>query len=105
MAGPSGLRHGSLGSDRVSESEPESEPGLEGESENSESEGEEEQTQLQPAENEIEGDFEYVCSLRWLLIVPTLNGPPRSSNTAASSIQLKNPTVNKQVGCSAKLGI
>ena len=76
MTGPSDLRRRSVVSDRVSESEPESSSGSEEESENSESEDGQEQIQLQPAENEIEGDFEYVCSLRWLLIAPTLNGFP-----------------------------
>ena len=77
MAGPSGLRHRSAGSDRVSESEPDSPSGSEEETENSESEDGQDKTQLQPAENEIEGDFEYVRSLRWLLMPPTLNRFPR----------------------------
>ena len=76
VAGPSGLRHSSLGSDRISESEQETPSGSEQESADSESEDEQEQIQLQPAENEIEGDFEYVCSLCWLLIVTMLNRLP-----------------------------
>jgi len=63
IAGPSGLRRGSAGSDQGSESEPESSSDSDEGSEYNESEGEQERAQLQPAENEIEGDFECVCSL------------------------------------------
>ena len=62
IAGSSGLRHDSPESDRSSESEPESLPGSDQESTYNGSEDEQEQVQLQPAENEIEGDFECVPS-------------------------------------------
>ena len=74
IAGPSGLRHESAESDPVSESEPESSSDSDEGSEYIESEDEQEQVQLQPAENEIEGDFE--CVLRSLLIETTPNAPP-----------------------------
>lgn len=55
-AGPSGHRHESGESDPASESE---EPSSSDEKSGyDESEGEQGQIQLQPAENEIEGDFE-----------------------------------------------
>lgn len=62
IAGPSGLQREPAESDRGSGSEPESEPGSDGGSEYIEDEDVQEQVQLQPAENEIEGDFECVCS-------------------------------------------
>ena len=63
IAGPSGLRRESAGSDRGSESESESSSSSDEGSEYNGSEDEREHVQLQPAENEIEGDFECVCSL------------------------------------------
>jgi len=65
IAGPSGLRRESAESDQGSESEPESSSGSDEGSEYNESEDEQGQIQLQPAENEIEGDFECVRSLRY----------------------------------------
>jgi hypothetical protein len=64
IAGPSGSRHGFADSDRVSESEQGSSSGSDEGSGSNGSEDEREQVQLQPAENEIEGDFESVYSFR-----------------------------------------
>lgn len=61
VAGPSGSRREF--SDRVSESGQGPSSGSDIGSESIGSEGEQEQAQLQPAENEIEGDFESVCFL------------------------------------------
>ena len=60
IAGPSKFPHEPAESDRGSESEPESSSDSDEESEYNVSEEEQEQVRLQPAENEIEGDFECV---------------------------------------------
>lgn len=65
IAGPSGLRHESAESDGSSESEQGPSSGSGEESECDGSDGEQEQIQLQPAENEIEGDFECVSLPFW----------------------------------------
>jgi len=62
VAGPSKFPRELAESDRGSESEPDSSDSDE-ESEHNASEDEQEQIQLQPAENDIEGDFECVDSL------------------------------------------
>ena len=58
IAGPSGHQHESGESDQASESEEEEPSSSDEGSGYDESEGEQGQIQLQPAENEIEGDFE-----------------------------------------------
>ena len=63
IAGPSRFPREPAESDRGSESEPEPSSDSDEESEYNVSEEEQEQVRLQPAENEIEGDFECVCSL------------------------------------------
>lgn len=60
IAGPSGSRHEFAEPERAPESEQGFSPGSDEEPEDNESEGEQDQIQLQPAENEIEGDFECV---------------------------------------------
>ena len=50
-------------SDRGLDSDPEPPSGLDEGSEYIDGEDEREQVRLQPAENEVEGDFECVCSL------------------------------------------
>lgn len=60
IAGPSGSRHEFAEADRASESEPGSSSDSDRGSESSGSEEEQEQIELQPAEDEIEGDFECV---------------------------------------------
>ena len=76
IAGPSALRHDSLESDQSSESEPEFAPGSDEEPDYNESEDEQEQVQLQPAENEIEDDFECVLSFSIGLILHVPYGFP-----------------------------
>ena len=62
IAGPSNFPREPAGSDQGSESEPERSSDSDEESEHNVSEDEQEQIQLQPAENDIEGDFECVDS-------------------------------------------
>ena len=85
---------------RASESEKEPSSASDEGSENDESEYEREQVQLQPAENEIEGDFESVGL--------SLIGSDRCIDLCplvASLIQLENLTASSHLGCSVKPGI
>ena len=59
IAGPSGLQHEATESGQVFE--PDQESSSDEGSEYDESGDEQGHVQFQPAENEIEGDFEYVC--------------------------------------------
>ena len=63
IAGPSSVPREAMESDQGSESESEHSSGSDEESEYNVSEDEQDQIQLQPAENDIEGDFECVDSL------------------------------------------
>ena len=63
IAGPSGLQRESVESSTGSESEAESSSSSDEGSEYNAPEGKQGQNRLQPAENEIEGDFEYAPSL------------------------------------------
>ena len=82
-------------SDRGLESEPESSSGLDEGSECIEDEDEQEQVRLQPSENEVKGDFEWVfpvnCQLRRLGTSPWV-----SSYMVASLVRLENSTVNDE---------